>query len=170
MASGKTTLVEVMREGTSLPAVDLDLEITKLAGCSVPEIFRHGGLGRFRELERSAVTGLDPTRPLLLATGGGSVETAANTELMRRCGVVIWLDANWEILRSRLENSPQRYLPMIEHLGWNGLHQLYLRRRRLYAQAAHFRLRTDRTAIGNTARNAMLRSLVWQRRLEGAVG
>jgi shikimate kinase len=170
MACGKSTLVEVMREGTNLPAVDLDIEITKRAGCSVPEIFQRGGLAQFRELEQRVLAGLDPIRPLLLATGGGSVETAANTETMRRHGVVIWLDADWEILRTRLEDAPQRYLPMIEHLGWDALRRLYLRRRRLYARAAHFRLRSDRAGIGNTARNAMLRSLVWQRRLEGAVG
>jgi len=77
--------------------------------------------------------------------------------------VVIWLDAPWEILRRRLKDSDQASRPMIARLGWSGLEELFRRRRRLYAAAADFRLRSDQGTIEELAQKAMLRSLQWER-------
>jgi shikimate kinase len=167
MASGKSATVELLKQGTQLPAVDLDTAIETRAGCSLPEIFQREGITRFRELENEALVALDPHRSYLLATGGGCVETPANVQLLRQRGVVIWLDAAWEVLRRRIENDDVGRRPLVEHLGWDGLQQLFLQRRRTYAAAAHFRLRTDHMALAVAARNALLRGLLWRRRLEG---
>jgi len=167
MASGKSAAVDLLQQGTHLPAMDLDHDIARRAGCPIPEIFQRHGLARFRELENDALTGLNPQRSYLLATGGGCVETPANALLLRRRGVVIWLDAAWEVLRLRIERDGVARRPMVMHLGWEGMRRLYLHRRRLYAATAHFRLRTDHAPLAVTARNAMLRSLLWHRRFEG---
>ena len=166
MASGKSTLIEVMGQESRLPVYDLDDETARLAECSVPEIFQAGGVAEFRRWERRALSGLTSFRQLLLATGGGCVEQPSNAELLRKHGVVIWLDAPWELLRARIEQAGGIRRPLVGHLGWEGMRRLYLRRRRLYADVAHFRLRTDRAPVPVVARSALLRSLLWQSRRE----
>jgi shikimate kinase len=163
LASGKSTCVYLLSQGTRQPAVDLDEEVARLAGLSVPEIFRGGGLDRFRGLEQQALEGLLSRRALLLATGAGCVESPRSVEMLQRQGVVIWLDAPWEILRGRLEAAGAGRRPVLDHLGWDGLERLYLRRQRLYAAVAHFRLRSDQASAANVARDALLHSLFWRR-------
>jgi shikimate kinase len=163
LASGKSTCMELLRQGTRQPAVDLDAEVARLAGLEVPDIFRLGGLQRFRGLELQALEELAARRTLLLATGAGCVESPSVVELLRRQGVVIWLDAPWEVLRGRLEAAGVRRRPVLDHLGWGGLERLYRRRQRLYAAAAHFRLRSDQAEPATLARDALLRSLFWRR-------
>jgi len=145
------------------PAVSLDQLITEKAGISVSDIFASQGEAAFRALEAEALGALDPERPLVLDTGGGLVQVPAAMDLLRKRGVVIWLDAPWEILRRRLKESDQTTRPLIGRLGWSGLEELYRRRRRLYAEAADFRLRSDQGTTEEIAQKAMLRSLQWER-------
>ena len=87
--------------------------------------------------------------------------------LLRARGVVIWIDAHWETLRHRLQAQDDGVRPLVDRLGWAGLEALHRRRRRLYAAAADFRLRSGDGPAGAVARTAMLRSLLWERRREG---
>jgi len=167
MGSGKSTLTRRLQATTKRPAVSLDEVIVERAGCSIAEIFASGGEAAFREKELAALRELDPARNLVLDTGGGIVQTPPAMDLLRECGVVIWLDASWDVIRSRLkaESPPER--PLAERLGWAGLEELYRRRRPLYAAAADFRLRSGDLDGEQLARISMLRSLIWERRREG---
>ena len=92
---------------------------------------------------------------------------AAVVDLLPKRGVVIWLDAPWGILRTRIEQGALSERPLFEKLGWAGLQKLHRQRRRLYAAAADFRLRSDRQPIAATGRTALLKSLLWRRRQWG---
>lgn len=163
MASGKTGVARRLTTVSNRPAVFLDQMITEKAGISVSEFFAVHGEAAFRVLEAETVASLDPERPLVLDTGGGLVQVPEAITLLRERGVVIWLDAPWEILRRRLKESDQETRPLIGRLGWSGLEELYRRRRRLYAAAADFRLRSDLGSVDDIAAKAMLRSLQWER-------
>lgn len=163
MASGKTGVTRRLTTASNRPAVSLDQVIAEKAGISVSEIFATQGEAAFRSLESEALAGLDPERPLVLDTGGGLVQVPDAMATLRARGVVIWLDAPWEILRRRLKDSDQASRPLIARLGWSGLEELFRRRRRLYAAAADFRLRSDQGTIEELAQKAMLRSLQWER-------
>jgi shikimate kinase len=162
MASGKSAVARVLGEGAKLTALDLDAEIERAAGRTVPAIFAAEGVSGFRERERRVLAGLPPQRRLVVATGGGIVETPECVARLRRHGVVLWFDAPWEVVRARLESDgPQR--PLLAHLGWEGLARLYARRLRLYAAAADFRLRSDLESPSALARVALARALFWRR-------
>ncbi len=167
MASGKSTVVRRMARATGLPALDLDAEIEKVAGRSIPEIFARGGEAEFRRREIDALRRLDPARPLLLATGGGIVDRLETRDLLRQRGVVVWLDAAWEVLRQRIVDAGTQRRPMVGHLGWDGMKRLYVMRLRRYAQVADFRLRTDRLGAAVTATTALSRGLLWQSSARG---
>ena len=167
MACGKSTLTRRLQATTRRPAVFLDETIVQRAGCSIAEIFASSGESGFRGQELAALSRLDMARNIVLDTGGGVVQTPAAVSLLRKRGVVIWLDASWDVIRSRLkaESPPER--PLIGRLGWAGLEELYRLRRPLYAAAADFRLRSGDLDGEQIARISMLRSLIWERRREG---
>ncbi len=167
MACGKSALTRRLHATTRRPAVFLDENIVQRAGCSVAEIFASSGEVSFREQELAALLRLDPARNLVLDAGGGIVQTSSAVDLLRECGVVIWLDASWDVVRSRLKAKSSPARPLIDRLGWAGLEELYRRRRPLYAAAADFRLRCGDLDVEQLARISMLRSLIWERRREG---
>jgi len=167
MASGKSTLTRRLQATTNRPAVFLDEIIAERAGCSVAEIFSSSGESAFREQELAALCELDPARNLVMDTGGGIIHTTSAVELLRERGVVIWLDASWDVIRSRLKAEPSPERPLIDKLGWAGLEELFRRRRPLYAAAADFRLRSGDLDGADLARISRLRSLIWERRQQG---
>ncbi len=167
MASGKSTLTRRLQASTNRPAVFLDEVIVEKAGCSIAELFASTGEADFREQELAVLRELDPTRNLVMDTGGGIVHTASAVELLRERGVVIWLDASWDVIRSRLKAESPSERPLVESLGWAGLEELFRRRRPLYAAAADFRLRSGELDGEHLARISRLRSLIWERRRGG---
>jgi shikimate kinase len=167
MASGKTTLTRRLQATTNRPAVFLDEVIVEGAGSSIEELFSAAGEASFRELELSALRELDPTRHIFLDTGGGIVHTEAAVSMLRQRGVVIWLDASWDVIRSRLKGDPLGQRPLVDSLGWAGMEDLFRRRRPLYAAAADFRLSSGDLDVERLASVAGLRSLIWERSRDG---
>ena len=165
MASGKSTVAANLLAHTSRPGVSVDDLVEELESCKIAEIFQSQGQEAFRELELKALAGLDPSRNLVVDTGGGIVETPEAVDILRANGVVIWLDCSWKEVRARLKDAPTGLRPLVQELGWAGLEELFRRRRPMYAAAADFRLKADGD-LNKIARTAMLRSLIWQRHLE----
>lgn len=163
MGSGKTTVADALQAATGRPVVHLDDAVAARAAQSVADIFAHEGEEAFRRRELAELEALDAGRNLVVDTGGGIIETPAAVDLLRERGVVIWLDAPWEIHRARLKAAAAGR-PLIDRLGWAGLEDLFRRRRSRYAAAADFRLTATATDPDQLARTAMLRSLVWSRR------
>jgi shikimate kinase len=167
MASGKTTLTRRLQATSNRPAVFLDEIIVAKAGDSIAEIFANRGEDHFRKLELAALQELDPDRNFFIDTGGGIVHTPEAVELLRERGVLIWLDASWDVIRARLKGESDKDRPLIDRLGWAGLEQLFRQRRPLYAAVANFRLQTGDLRGEQLAKVARLRSLIWERRREG---
>lgn len=163
MASGKSTIARLLGEHALLDVCDLDTEIETAAGRSVAEIFAAEGEASFRDRELAALRSLPADADLVLACGGGVVESPAAVELLRERGVVVWLDATWETLRRRLLDSPPAQRPLLEH-GWDGLGDLYRARLPLYARAAHFRLRGDLAEPRELVSRVFAAKLRWERR------
>jgi len=142
MASGKSTVARSLAEHALLDVRDLDSEVEAVAGCTASAIFAHEGEPAFRERELAVLADLPADDDLILACGGGVVETPEARRLLRDRGTVIWLDAPWEVLRRRLETSGVDERPQMAR-GWTGLEALLRSRLPLYASTAHFRLRSD---------------------------
>ncbi len=167
MASGKTCLAARLKESTNRPTVSTDQLVAHNAGLSINDIFIQKGEAAFRDLELGVLRELDMERNLVVDTGGGILENDGAVDILRQRGVVIWLDASWEDIRARLGRPNTTDRPLLQKLGWAALEKLYRHRRRQYASAADFRLVNRNGSIENLARQAMLRSLLLQRRREG---
>lgn len=89
--SGKTTVGMELARITQRPFIDLDDEIVRLAGKSIPEIFRRHGEPAFRALERKVLAEACDKSGYIIATGGGAILRKDNRTVMRRTGRVYFL-------------------------------------------------------------------------------
>ena len=71
--------------------VDLDEEVIRMAGCSIPEIFANQGETVFRSLETAVLSQYGKESGLVIATGGGSVTRPENYAHIHQNGTVFWL-------------------------------------------------------------------------------
>lgn len=89
MGSGKTTVGRLLAHRAGRDFVDLDHEISRGAGRSIPEIFAEGGEDRFRDLEHAAlVSALDRPEPAVISCGGGVVTRPENRAALHQTPTV----------------------------------------------------------------------------------
>jgi shikimate kinase len=82
MGSGKTTVGPLVAARLGWRFIDADDIIEAEAGVPITEIFARHGEVAFREQERATIARLAATDNLVLALGGGAIETAATRELL----------------------------------------------------------------------------------------
>jgi shikimate kinase len=139
--SGKSAVGRRLAQRHGATFVDIDEQIERTAGRTVPEIFAEDGERAFRALERAAVAALgepdrDPQLRRVIAPGGGSVVDPRNRWHLFRGRAAIWLDGRPEVLAQRLRRSPH-VRPLVAGRDPIGtIRSLAASRERFYA-AAH---------------------------------
>jgi shikimate kinase len=135
MGSGKTSVAFHIGRRVGWRPVDLDDVISTTAGRSVPEIFASEGESAFREREVAALAAvLAEPGPMVLATGGGCVTTAAARAALRDHATVVWLDTPTSVLLKRVGAGDDR--PLLGDDPAGSLAALITARRPLYAEVA----------------------------------
>ncbi|MED1794013.1 shikimate kinase [Brevibacillus nitrificans] len=110
MGTGKTTVGAALSEALGMTQIDLDEEIVRREGKSIPALFAEQGEAYFRDAESKYLTDLLEHGPCILTTGGGVVLRPQNVEVMVQKGLVVALSASEEELIKRLENDTGRPL------------------------------------------------------------
>ncbi len=96
--SGKTTLGKALAEKMRRPFVDCDAEIERVAGMSIPEIFRTRGEEAFRALESEVIERYGKENGQVIATGGGAPLRARNVTALRQNGMTLLVCRPLELL------------------------------------------------------------------------
>ncbi|MDD3165756.1 MAG: shikimate kinase [Oscillospiraceae bacterium] len=92
MGCGKSTVGQALAAALGWEFADMDAEIVRAEGRTIPEIFARDGEAYFRAVETETARGLAGRQSLVIATGGGVVLREENMRALRETGVVVLLD------------------------------------------------------------------------------
>ena len=142
MGAGKSAVGSCLQRRTSLGLLDTDAIVASKFGCSIPEIFTRYGEESFREAETKALRELsNPKQAIIVTAGGGIVLREENIDLLKRLGVVVWLDGDEGTLFERAFRATDRPLLKTENPR-RTFSQMLQARLPLYAKTAHMRVDT----------------------------
>lgn len=89
---GKSTVGSRIAKQLGKTFVDTDVEIVKLAGIEIPEIFEKFGEEHFRRIEADVIKNISTLQNCVIATGGGAVLNRENVLFLKGNGTVIFID------------------------------------------------------------------------------
>jgi shikimate kinase len=114
MGTGKTAVSTELARLTGYNNVDIDEEIEKTAGMSIPDIFEKFGEPHFRDLETEEIKKVCKGRNLIISLGGGAVMRDENMQAVREGGIIVCLVAEPETILQRTGNDTNRPLLQVE--------------------------------------------------------
>ncbi len=111
MGSGKSTIGAKLSDKLQIPMVDTDKLIEEEQRLSITTIFERFGEAEFRQMETNLLKKLQgEEQPLIISTGGGLPLKKENSLLLKKIGLVVWLDVNKSTVLNRLKDDTTRPL------------------------------------------------------------
>lgn len=110
MGAGKTAVGRALAQRLGVAFLDSDAEIEVAANRSVPEIFERDGEAFFRSRETQIIERLLIEKRCILSTGGGAFLSEKNRTNISAQGISVWLNADLELLWSRVRSKDTRPL------------------------------------------------------------
>ncbi len=137
MGAGKTTIGRQLAKALSMPFYDSDKVIEDTTGVNVSMIFEYEGEPGFRIREQSTIKKLTELKGIVLATGGGVVLKEQNRNLLKKNGLVVYLQCSIDKILHRTKHDHQRPLLNTENPR-KRLETLFSEREALYLSCADF--------------------------------
>jgi shikimate kinase len=143
MGSGKTSVGRLLAHAHKLSFLDTDHEIERETGCSIPILFKNQGEEAFREIEAQVLKRIvQRPEPTVISTGGGTIITPANRDLLWDKGFVVYLKADPETLLQRVARDSHR--PLLQEGDPLQTLTRLLEARAPFYEHAHLTLQVDR--------------------------
>ncbi len=108
MGAGKSTIGPILANTLGWDFYDLDKMIENKTSKKITEIFQEHDEKYFRRLEEKTLLKLVNKRNVVIALGGGTMTFAANLEVLKRTGMIIYLKTSPESIYSRLKFKRDR--------------------------------------------------------------
>lgn len=157
MGAGKTSVSAALGRTLRLPVIEMDEQIVRQEGMTIPEIFAQKGESHFRQCETALLDGLAAESACLVSCGGGVAMRQENVAAMRRCGTVVLLTARPEVILERVKDSDER--PLLQgRKNVADIAALMAQRRSAYEAAADVTVDTSDLTIEEVCR-AVLRQV-----------
>lgn len=146
MGAGKSSVSYRLHQILHCDVVEMDQCIAENEGMSIQEIFAQKGEPYFRACETSLLESFTSGAPRVVSCGGGVPMRAENVTAMHRCGTVILLTAQPEVILSRVQEDHSR--PLLEgHKDVPYITALMEQRRPKYEAAADITVDTSNRTI-----------------------
>jgi 3-dehydroquinate synthase len=103
--SGKSTVGKILAGNLNLPFVDVDTEIERAAGKSIPQIMADEGEPAFRDQEAATLGRICAGQAAVVALGGGALLRETSRACAEAAGEVVFLEADVATLVGRLTSG-----------------------------------------------------------------
>lgn len=110
MGTGKSSAGKLTAFKLGMDFIDIDEEIKKYAGMTIPQIFEAYGEEHFRELEKNIVAKYAREKGRVIATGGGVVLFPENMNALRKNGLIVLLKSRPEVILRNISGRASRPL------------------------------------------------------------
>ena len=97
-SSGKSTVGKRLAEELGMDFIDTDTEIEKVAGKSIPQIFKDLGEDGFRDIESQVIAEASARQNVVISTGGGAILRPQNITCLKGNGTIYFIDRPLELL------------------------------------------------------------------------
>lgn len=142
MGSGKTTVSRMLGKMLNAPVTDLDDEIVRRTGMTIPDIFAQNGEEYFRQLEHDTLADIIKSDQGILATGGGTPMRPDNLTILKDTSTpVVLLKASATETLRRIGGDSGR--PLAKSLDEKGIADLQAQRQVNYDACADLTIKTD---------------------------
>lgn len=135
LGAGKSSVGYQIARVLELPFFDSDREIEKKSGVDIDWLFTIEGEEGYRSREQAVIEELTTHQGVVIATGGGAIETASCRSRMANTGTVIYLKVHFDEQLSRVKRFPLRR-PVLKTDTEQRLRKLNEKRERLYESIA----------------------------------
>tara|TARA_B100001093_G_scaffold475517_1_gene501140 strand:- start:236 stop:745 length:510 start_codon:yes stop_codon:yes gene_type:complete len=135
MGSGKSSIGLIVSKKLNLDFIDVDLEVEKIEGMKISEIFDKKGEKYFREIEEKTTLKVLKGKNNIISLGGGAFLNKNIQKEVLKNHISFWL--NWETntLINRIKNSKKR--PVANNSSINELTKLIKKRSLIYSKALY---------------------------------
>jgi shikimate kinase len=142
MGAGKSSVGRSLQRRIGLDIYDVDDVVASKFGISIAEIFSTHGEKKFRDSETETLQTVSRTKRAVIVTGGGMVLRKRNVEILKRLGVIVWLDGDEETLFARASRRTDRPLLRTKNPR-KAFSKILSARKSLYAKIADIRIDTS---------------------------
>ena len=141
MGSGKSSIGSLVAKKLKLNFIDVDKEIEKELGISIPKIFETKGEDYFRKFEEKITLKILRINSVVVSLGGGAFVNKMIRKEVLKNHISFWLNWNNETLLNRIKNSKKR--PLAFNSTENELIDLIKKRSNVYSKAL-YQIKCDR--------------------------
>ena len=152
MGAGKSTIGRQLAQMLGMGFMDSDSVIEERAGADIDWIFDVEGEAGFRKREERIINELTQGQGVVLSTGGGSILSKENRNVLSARGIVIYLETTVDKQFERTQRDKKR--PLLQNDDpRKTLEELAKIRNPLYEEIADITLQTDDQAAKLVATN-----------------
>ena len=152
MGAGKSTIGRQFAQMLGMEFMDSDSVIEERAGADIDWIFDVEGEAGFRKREERIINELTQGQGVVLSTGGGSILSKDNRNVLSARGIVIYLETTIDKQFERTQRDKKR--PLLQNDDpRKTLEELAKIRNPLYEEIADITLQTDDQAAKLVATN-----------------
>jgi shikimate kinase len=149
--TGKSSVARMLGAKLNRPVLSTDAEIVRCTNLSIPEIIQQFGWDHFRNLESDVCKNLASRNDVVIDTGGGAILHPQNVASLKTNGVLVWLTAEAETIRSRIGEDTQRPSLTGTKSFTEEIEEVMQERRPKYQAAADHIIVTDNRSLGDVA-------------------
>ena len=155
--SGKSTVGVILAKMMTRPYLDTDILIQLVARCSLQDIVDSKGHMALRKIEEDVLLDIS-CQNHIIATGGSAAYSEPAMMHLKQNGLIVFLDADLDTLKSRIKNYETRGLAKRPDQSFM---DLFNERHELYNKYADITIPSDDSSQEEVAETIIAKSLLY---------